>query len=321
MSSDHLMLWLSAGKPVAAIAVCRLWEQGALELDDRVARHIPEFGVRGKEPITIRHLLTHTGGFRLLRTGWPREPWAAIIERISAARLEPRWDPGRTAGYHLSSSWFVLGELVRRIDGRVFERWVREEIFEPLGLDDCWIGMPPERFRTYGGRLAPVWDTATAPPVPHGWDTEPYVTNCSPGANAWGPVRSLGRLYEVLLAGGGAGSVQLLSPQTVAAMTARHRVGLVDKTFRAKIDWGLGFVLESSHYDDESTPCAYGRHASPRTFGHAGYRSTTAFADPEHGLAVAIAVNGTPDEASQRRRLEAVTTAIYEDLELELGAK
>src|SRR5262245_49507548 len=64
MSVETINPWMSSGKPVTALAIVQLWERGKLDLDDRVSRFIPEFGVKGKEPITIRHLLTHTGGFR-----------------------------------------------------------------------------------------------------------------------------------------------------------------------------------------------------------------------------------------------------------------
>ncbi len=316
LTPEHLMLWLSSSKPVAVLAIARLWEAGRLDLDDPVATHIPEFGTRGKEAITVRHLLTHTGGFRLLRVGWPRAPWDQIIERICNARLEPRWIPGRTAGYHRASSWFILGELVRRLGGRPFERYVREEIFEPLGMDDSWIGMPDELYDDYSPRLAPVYDTEKRPPKPHGWHARTPVTHCSPAGGGWGPVNQLARIYEALLAGGRLDDARIVSPQTVAALTARHRVGAEDKTFRAKIDWGLGFVLNSDHYGRTTLPYAYGRHSSPRSFGHSGYRSSTAFADPEHDLVVALAVNGTPGEDDHRRRFEEVLSAIYEDLEL-----
>src|SRR5688572_18444816 len=126
MRREHRMLWMSSTKPVAAIAVAKLWEDERLELDDPVAHHIPEFAAGGKERVTIRHLLTHTGGVRMLDTGWPALGWDGIVAKVCAQRLEPRWEPGRKAGYHLASSWFVLGEIVRRLDGRPFERWVRE---------------------------------------------------------------------------------------------------------------------------------------------------------------------------------------------------
>src|SRR5260370_40335137 len=69
---DDLMLWLSSTKPVGAVAIAQLWERGRLELDDPVARHIPEFAAHGKAAITLRHLLTHTPGIRLLNVGSPQ---------------------------------------------------------------------------------------------------------------------------------------------------------------------------------------------------------------------------------------------------------
>ena len=120
MRPDTLMLWLSAGKPVAAVAVAQLWERGLLELDDPVARHLPEFAAGGKERVSVRHILTHTAGFRAVLGHWEDKPWDQVIAAISAARLEPRWVVGETAGYHPLTSWYVLGELVRRLDGRPF---------------------------------------------------------------------------------------------------------------------------------------------------------------------------------------------------------
>ena len=321
MRRDHLMLWLSASKPVAAVAIAQLWERELLALDDRVAEHIPAFAQGGKEAITVRHCLTHTGGFRMLDVGWPRLDDEGVLERICTTRLEPRWQPGRTAGYHRASSWFVLGEVVRRVDGRPFERYVREEIFEPLGMADSWIGMPVERYRAYGDSIAPTFHTVPSEPRRHRWHEEPWVTRCSPGGNGRGPIAELGRFYECLLAGGRIDpqkddGARLLRPQTVEALVARHRVGLEDKTFRAKLDWGLGFALESSRYGGQSFAYGFGPHASPRAYGHGGFRSVMAFADPEHGLAVAVALNGTPDDVVHGRRMTRIARAIYADLGL-----
>lgn len=320
MTRDALLIWLSSTKPVAAAALGQLWQRGLLELDDPIARHIPEFAERGKEGITLRHALTHTGGFRMLNVGWPEESWEGILRRICQARPEPRWVPGRRAGYHLESSWFVLGEVVRRVDGRPFERYVRDEIFEPLGMDDCWIGMPVERYRAYGERIAPMLNTdptvlaedASGRPRTHLWTREDRLTRCHPGGNGCGPMHQLARFYELLLQRGAG----LLSAQTVEALTCPHRVGMYDHTFKHVMDWGLGFIINSEHYGIPTVPYGYGGHASPRTFGHSGRLSSTAFGDPEHGLAVALAFNGTPDDDRHRARMRAVTEAIYEDLGL-----
>ncbi len=315
MHRDHLMLWLSSGKPITAVAVAQLWERGLLELEDPVARHIPEFAAGGKEAVTIRHLLTHTSGIRAVHLGWPIATWESILEKIFAMKLEPRWQPGRKAGYHLTSSWFVLGELVKRLDGRPLPIYVREAIFNPLGMDDCWIGMPAERFREYGTRIAPILDSSTDGRRLD-WTDERHATACSPGGGAMGPMRQLARFYEMLLAGGACGDVRLLKPQTVAALSARHRVGLWDHTFRHHLDWGLGCIVNSSHHGEATSPYGYGPHASPRAFGHSGYRSSVGFVDPEAGLAIALGVNGTPSAIAHRERFHALTGAIYEELGL-----
>jgi CubicO group peptidase (beta-lactamase class C family) len=325
MRRDHLMLWMSSTKPVAAVAICQLWERGKLELDDPVARHIAEFAQGGKERVTVRHLLTHTGGLRMLDTGWPAAGWEGIVARVCAQRLEPRWEPGRKAGYHLASSWFILGELVHRLDGRRFESYVREEIFAPLGARDSWIGMLAERYRDYGTRIAPMFDVAapageaslpSASPVENGATSEARLVVPSPGGNGCGPIRELARFYQMLLAGGALDGRRLLRRETVEALAARHRVGLVDATFRARLDWGLGVIVNSAHYGEPQMPYGYGPFAGARTFGHSGARSSTAFADPDAGLVVALAVNGMPPDDAHRQRFERLTAALYRDLGL-----
>ncbi len=316
MTPDTLMIWLSSTKPVAAVAIAQLWERGDLDLDDPIARHLPEFAAKGKERITVRHVLTHTSGIRMLSVGWPEASWDEIIATICGGRPEPRWILGEHAGYHLASSWFILGELVRRLDGRHFSDYVRQEIFEPLGMQDSWIGMPREQFLAYDGRLATMYSTENSTPRPRGWRREPHVVGCSPGGNGYGPLRELGRFYEMLLARGSWNGTRILSPQTVEALTTPHRVGLLDKTFKHKLDWGLGFIVNSNHYGAGLPPYGYGRHASRRTFGHSGFQSSTGFADPESRLVVALAVNGNPGEPRHTERFRDITEAIYQDLGL-----
>lgn len=316
MTAETLNIWLSSTKPITALAIAQLWERELLDLDDPVARHLPEFGAHGKDRITLRHILTHTGGIRMLNIGWPNASWEEILQAIYSRRPEPRWVPGQKAGYHLASSWFVLGEIVQRLDGRPFPRYVREAIFEPLGMEDSWIGMPLERFRAYGDRIGWMYSTEGETPAPRGWHREPHVVGCSPGGNGYGPIRELGRFYEMLLSGGELDGHRLISPQTVEALTTPHRVGMYDHTFKHKLDWGLGFIVNSEHYGAELAPYGYGRHASRRTFGHSGFQSSTAFADPEHRLVVALVVNGNPGEERHNERFRPIVEAIYEDLQL-----
>lgn len=319
LTPEHLMLWLSATKPVTAVAFGKLWEAGKVGLDDPVMSVIPEFGQGNKERVTFRQLLTHTSGIRMVQLGWPQASWEEVLQKIYGRRLEPRWEPGEKAGYHLGSSWFVLGEAAQRLSGRPFPDFVRQEVFEPLGMEDCFIGMPGDRYEGYEaeGRIAHWWNSTPSEELrPHRWHKEDQVTGVSPGGNGRGPMRQLGRFYEMLLGGGEADGARVLSPQTVEAMTARHRVGLYDHTFKHVMDWGLGFINNSNQYGAETVPYAYGPHASRRAFGHSGYRSTVAFADPKHELVVALAWNGTPSNEDHEARVRATLGALYEDLGL-----
>jgi CubicO group peptidase (beta-lactamase class C family) len=314
MTADTIMIWLSSTKPVAAVCIAQLWERERLGLDDVVTRYIPEFSGGGKDAITLRHLLTHTCGIRAAANNFTRDPWETTIAKICAAKLEPGWIPGKKAGYHVASSWFILGELIRRIDGRRFEQYVRDEIFLPLKMIDSWVGMPGDRYAEYGDRIGIMQNTDPAFKAQHNWDTPEMAALCKPGGNGRGPIRELARFYQMLLNGGSLDGAKIISLQTVEALTARHRVGMYDHSFKHIMDWGLGFIVNNNQYGTNTIRYGYGPHASWRTFGHSGHRSSVAFADPKHGLAVALVFNGTPSDDAHDQRVRAVLTALYEDL-------
>jgi CubicO group peptidase (beta-lactamase class C family) len=312
MTTGTLMLWLSATKPVTAVCIAQLWERGLLSLDDPVARFVPEFGGGGKEAITIRHCLTHTAGIRQAANNFTKDSWETTIARICAASVEPGWVVGKTAGYHTASTWFMLGEIVRRVDGRRFEQYVRDEIFLPLGMVDSWVGMPVEAYEGYGDRIGVMTNTDPQFKPRHAWDTAEAAALCKPGGGGRGPVRELGRFYQMLLNGGSLDGVRIISPQTVEAMTARQRVGLFDLSFKHVMDWGLGFVVNNAQYGAATVRYGFGPNASWRSFGHGGHQSSAGMADAKNGLLAAVVFNGTPGEAAHDRRIRAVLAAVYE---------
>ena len=118
-------------------------------------------------------------------------------------------------------------------------------------------------------------------------------------------MRQLARLYEALLFHGELDGVRIVSPQTVEAMTARHRVGLHDETFGVVMDWGLGFNIDGG---------SMGPHCSPRAFGHGGAQSSLAFCDPENGVVSVIQTNGMAGNDKHYPRFFAISKALYEDL-------
>ncbi len=305
MTTTTLMPWLSCTKPITAAAVLQQWERGALALDDPVAKHVPEFAANGKATVTIRHLLSHTGGF----------PTAdGDLAAVCASPLETDWVPGHRAAYHPRGAFLVLGEVVRRLDGRDFDAYVSEELLEPLDMGDTWLVLAPERYTAYGDRVGVMYDTKDPknPRPIHRLELPDGYAPLHPGGSAIGPVADLARFFTALSSGGGG----VLSPQTVDDMTARQRAGLVDETFGQIIDWGLGVMVNSWHYRKRSTSYGYGDRAGWRAFGHGGAESSIAFADPENDLVVALICNGMPGEARNHRRTQRIVKALYEDLEI-----
>lgn len=324
LRTDTLMLWFSSGKPITAVAIAQLSENDRLSPDDPVSRFVPEFAAGGKGEMTVRHLLTHTGGFRDADKLPDDLPWDEMIARICATPSEPGWVPGEKAGYHLFASWFMLGEIVRRVDGKPIQQYVREMILAPLGMHDSWLGVPAERLATYGDRIGFVFISTAGLLTPYSqWNSPQSVIANRPGSNARGPVRELARFYEGLLAilsNPAGGPAAILKPETVRNLISRQRVGLFDHTFRHALDFGLGFLLNSNRYGVETVPYNYGRHASDNAFGHSGSQSSCAFADPDHQLAVAWACNGLPGEPRHQKRARELNTALYEDLGLARAA-
>lgn len=315
MTNQTRTLWMSAGKPVTAVAVLQLVGRGRLALDQKVADVIPSFAQNGKETVTIRQILNHTAGFRGPLNNFTPGTWAEIQARVDALRIEPGWTPGQRGGYHVGSSWFTLGELVRRADGRTIDAYVAEEIFAQVGEPTASIGLPGEVFDA--GEHAIVTVTEKSPPTTE-WPGNTRDANVipRPGANARGPIRALGKVYESLLQSIGDAApayAELLPTELARAMASPSRVGMVDQTFKQTLDWGLGVMLDSKKYVGEH-PYGFGKHASPLTFGHGGNQSSSGFADPRYGLVVAWTCNGMPGEARHQARASAINAAIYEDL-------
>ena len=145
VGADSRMLWFSATKPPIGVAVLMLAERGLLDLDRPIAALWPQFAQGGKDAVTARHVLTHRGGFPVFppQFDWQRiDDWDAVCDATAA--LPAQWEPGAAVGYHPVTYGFALGELVRRVDGRMPRDFLREEIFQPLGMDAS-LGLPEPR--------------------------------------------------------------------------------------------------------------------------------------------------------------------------------
>ncbi|MEX1022252.1 MAG: serine hydrolase domain-containing protein [Dehalococcoidia bacterium] len=302
------MLWFSATKPVTAVAVLMLVERGAVDLDAPIAAIWPEFAQGGKGACTVRHVLTHQGGFPVL----PRSfDWAHIDDWDAAAAetasIEATWAPGTDAGYHPVTYGFALGEVIRRTDGRTPREFFRDEIFGPLGMDASLGTDDPD------GVLLPQAMSEVTLQDPDGVEARtsdivrrfvaPSTLRAQmPAANGIGTAAALARFYALLAAGGELDGVRLLSRETVAEATRAHVTSDMDRTSGLPSSYGLGFLVGG----------IFPPFDEPGVFGHSGQQCAISYADPARGLAVAYLTNGLHDPYVVQVRTEEMAWAIRE---------
>ena len=253
----------STSKNVTSLAVLVLVDRGLIDLDAPVAQYWPEFAAHGKDKVLVRHVLAHLSGV----SGWEQPVSVQDLYDLptSTARLaaqEPWWEPGTAAGYHALTFGHLLGELVRRVDGRSLTGFVAEELARPLGAD-VQIGAREQD----SPRVAPV-----IPPPPLDLDLDldtldpasvavrtmtgptpdaelvntPAWRNAEIGAaNAHTNARGLVNLLHVITLGGAACGVRLLSEETIDQIFEVQADG-PDLVNGAHTKWGTGFGLTPS---------------------------------------------------------------------------
>ncbi|MEV6349698.1 serine hydrolase domain-containing protein [Actinoplanes sp. NPDC051851] len=273
-------LLFSAGKPLVAMLVHQLAEQGMLSLDDPVARHWPEFEINGKGLITVRHVLQHRSGLPYVRSVWRdalnAPDWNRSVRALVGAR--PHWAPGQVPAYHILSYGFLLGELIQRVTGRPLRDVLRDRLLEPLGLRDTHLGLSagvPMRGAGHGGpRL--LQTLANRRRV-----REALI----PAATVSSTARDLATFYQALLDG------RALSAATVAGACEPSTDGEVDRVLGNRIRWAHGFQLGGDADGEPGRPRPMGRLSSRKAFGHNGSNACIGWSDPERGLVVAYLTN------------------------------
>ena len=309
LAPGDLMLMYSSGKPVTVAALLQLRDAGNLTLDDRIAEYIPGWG-NGKEACTLRHVLTHTGGFPMVGNTMFDEDISDADELAQIAAHPAEWEPGTAAGYHPFTGWKVLGAVVEAVDGRSLAEYIRDEINAPLDVD-LRVAIPREEQAALGERIVPIhWCGYTVfVPVDGMWQMVPYhadryhneawhIAKSEPGGSMRGSARSLGRFYESLLGFG----PELLSPATVAELRATHRNGMKDRMLPITQPWGLGVQVTFSGGTSRST------------FGHNGMGSSRGIADPETGVVFVVVSNGLANPVANEMRMWELTDALYDAL-------
>ena len=328
---DTLFRIASMTKPITSVAVMMLVEEGRLVLTDPVERHLPEFAdakvleqvgeegafrlVDPKQPMTVRHLLTHTSGltygqghepldsyYRVANVtgsfGGP-EPLSAVVSRIG--RVPLLCHPGERWEYSYSTD--VLGRLVEVASGADLAEFFQTRIFDPLGMADTHFFLPPEKAarlaRVYGktddGGLE--WFAAEYP-------CEGPTAYLSGGAGLTSSILDYARFLQMMLDRGTLNGERILGPRTVDQVTVNH-VGEGVTTHGPGFGFGLGFDV---HLDA-------GLSGSPKGIGSyawGGYWHTGFWVDPAAELFVITMTQLFPSD--HVRTGEQVPPLVYQAL-------
>jgi CubicO group peptidase (beta-lactamase class C family) len=323
-TADTMALSYSTTKGVAATALHMVLERSQVALETAVGDIWPEFvkdRSASKATITIRHVLCHEAGVPQIAGEIPdvatMADWTAMVEMME--RLEPLWEPGTQNGYHAVNFGWLVGELVRRIDGRPIDRFIAEEIAGPLGCDGLFVGTPeseharvaaldqPETNPNAMDSLLPPEHLLRRVLSPDG-DFGAFVNShagLSTVAPAWSGVftaRSLATMYAALANGGEIDGVRLLKSDSVATAATVQNTR-PDLVLFAPINWRLGFMGGAGMLSLTGP--------NPESFGHVGLGGSLALADPSCGLSFAIILNKLDLEllAGERVR-QAVNAAV-----------
>jgi CubicO group peptidase (beta-lactamase class C family) len=318
----------SVSKAVVATAVHVQAEQGYLDYDAPLARYWPEFAAHDKDPITVRHVLSHRAGIPAMPDGISPETmcdWSAVIELL--ADMKPLYPAGAHSTYLSMTFGWLLGEVVRRTDPqqRPFSQFVAEEVCAPLAMDSCFIGVPPAEMHRVATLSSSFRGQPPAPrdpsqPVPLSARAIPPQLSLGPavfnrpdvqeaGIPAVGGISnaaSMARLFAMLAGYGVLGDARLLSAERVRSfLTPRPGHLEIDEVYGKPFPVGIGgyWVTAPGLLDPESE-----QHP---ILAHTGAGGSIAWADLETGTSVAVCHNHMT--AGQYRALaDAVRLALDE---------
>jgi CubicO group peptidase (beta-lactamase class C family) len=312
---DDVFCLFSVTKTLTAATVLARVDRGALSLTTPIAEVIPEFGVKGKQRVTVAHLLTHSGGLPFAYpVGFAPEQVGDLAATVAATCGQAiELVPGGGVNYSALVAHAVLAEAVRRVDGgrRRFRDILAVDVLEPLGMRDTWLGLRPD----LAPRRVPVVVRDRSPGLFDPDLLEAFNALLTeeaemPAAGAISTAADLLRFAEALRRGGALGAARILSPAILRLATTNQtgtRPNALWSYAREMRGWdefpafiGLSFFLRGTGL----FPTPFGHTASPGTFGGIGAGSTLFWVDPERALSFVCLTAGLLEESRSVERFQ-----------------
>ncbi|MFQ5698060.1 MAG: serine hydrolase domain-containing protein [Myxococcota bacterium] len=322
--TEDVFCLFSVTKTFTSAAVLARVDRGEIQLTTPVAEILPEFGVRGKQRVQLRHLLTHQGGLSSDLPPIPVEQLGDLKAVAGAVCDQPLLcAPGKLVSYSPIGAHAVLGELVCRLDGgeRPFREILAGEIFGPLGMKDTALGLRAD----LAARRVPIVVRDRSPGlfVPELLEALNVILDETaeiPGGGAFSTAHDVFRFAETLRRGGELDGRRILSPALLDLATRNHTGSEPNHLFdhvREMRGWdeypaalGLGFFVRG----EGLFPMPFGLEASPRTYGGLGAGSTMFWVDPERELVFVCLTSGLLEESRNIERLQQLSDLVLSAL-------
>lgn len=336
MQSDTIFRLASMTKPIVSVAALMLFEAGKLLLTDPVSMFLPMFKemqvatadglVPANREITVRDLLTHTSGLGSATTGAAFEAWAGVSRERAAADtltdLVPRmagtplsFQPGTAWEYSGLFGFDVLARIVEIVSGLDFESYLKQRIFEPLGIHSTTFRVPSEQLPrvTVAYERGPNGLRPGTPAGVLGDSTNPAARYTSGGGGLAGTAEDYAQFCNMLCNGGQLEAERILSRKTVELMASNH-IGNLPLVLGQSDLRGYRFGLGVRVLDSPAEACSL---LSRGSFGWSGAFGTNSWIDPVEGMVGIMLIQRMPDpEDNQLRMLwPRFQTAVYQALD------
>ena len=341
---DTLVNVFSVTKGVTATCISRLIDQDQLDPSKNVGDYWPEYSCNGKEDTKVSDLLCHRAAMFGFQDGIPAgsfQDWEKFTRQLQIQA--PYRKPGISQGYHALTFGWLVGELIRRVDGRSVGRYFKEEIADPLNID-FHIGLTDSDFERCADMLMIARDKIKLPGeflkyVPKFFlpqrlqnfkkallsgdfleafqeredDDDNYVNSPDwrmaeiPSANGHGTAKSLATLFGILSNGCTRDGISIMSEASLQNAITPHSDGPDSVLFGAPIKFGLGYELAQGIATVGNISPAFNN----KMFGHAGVGGAVAFGDPDKGIGYGFICNEQHNPRALYRTSNLLTAELY----------
>ena len=331
-NNETLSVAFSSTKAALALCAHILIDRDELKTEDKVVKYWPEYGKKGKEETTVGMILNHTAGLPAFATTVEQGgffDWEYMIGLLE--NEEPFWIPGRKTGYHMMTTGWLIGELIKRVTGKSLGEFFNDEVSKPYNLE-YWIGLPDSEV----GRVAKVTPFKSSPSdkpseFAEAFRSKPNSMQRLSLTNTGGYDYNSVDTYKAEIGGVGgitnarslAGMLtslaqndeKLLSKKTVKRLSQSYSLPGKDSMLMLPTRFSEGLMIHMDNRDNfegEGGSFIIGSNA----FGHVGFGGSSAtFADPEYKISFGYMVNKLGGEYLISDRCQNLINACYSSVQ------